>query len=140
LNTILREKIKSIQVHLNTVKAESGKIKFAGNFKYRQLRDLFPSLLKTFLQETDQMPEEEDILEMFIELNMRDIRENRKPEGYNRKGRMRLIFPIGKYEMHLIGNSSTTEVVRITEHLSKMLQKHGIKNTIEWSGPENYLS
>lgn len=119
------------------MKAERGIIKFAPNFKYRQLKNVFPTLLKTFLQETDQMPEEE-ILEMFIELNMRDIRENRKPEGYNRKGRMRLIFPIGKNEIKIIGNSSTTEVVRVTEQLGKMLQRNGIKNTVEWDEAENY--
>lgn len=114
------------------MKAETGHIKFAPTFKYRQLKDAFPELLTVFLQETDQMPEEKEILNMFIELNMMDLRANRKPEGYNRKGRMRLMFPIGSKEMYLSGNSSSTEVVRITERISKMLQKKGIKNTVEW--------
>lgn len=114
------------------VKAEVGHIVFASGFRYRVLKDIFPDLMTTFLQETDQMPEERDILDMFIELNMRDIRANRKPEGYNRKGRMRLIFPIGRKEMFLAGNSSSTEVVRVTEKVSKMLQKKGIKNNLEW--------
>ena len=105
---------------------------FASGFRYRALKEVFPELLTTFLQETDQMPEEKEIIDMFIELNMRDIRANKKPEGYNRKGRMRMIFPIGKKEMFLAGNSSSTEVVRVTEKISKMLQKKGIKNTLEW--------
>lgn len=114
------------------MKAEVGHIIFASGFRYRALKDIFPDLLATFLQETDQMPEEREILDMFVELNMRDIRSNRKPEGYNRKGRMRLIFPIGRKELFLAGNSSSTEVVRVTEKISKMLQKKGIKNSLEW--------
>ncbi|MBX8631952.1 MAG: hypothetical protein KIY12_04965 [Thermoplasmata archaeon] len=114
------------------MKAETGHIIFGSNFRFRQLREVFPELLTSFLQESDQMPEEKEILSMFIEINMMDIRANRKPEGYNRKGRMRLIFPIGRKEMYIAGNSSSTEVVRITEKLSKLLQKKGIKNTIQW--------
>ncbi len=114
------------------MKAEVGHIVFTTGFRYRALKEVFPELITSFLQETDQMPEEKEILDMFIELNMRDIRSNRKPEGYNRRGRMRLIFPIGRKEMFLAGNSSSTEVVRITEKISKMLQKKGIKNNLEW--------
>jgi hypothetical protein len=114
------------------VKAETGHIIFNPGFRYRQLKDIFPELMTVFLQESDQMPEEKEILSMFIEINMMDLRANRKPEGYNRKGRMRLIFPIGRKEMYIAGNSSSTEIVRVTEKLSKMLQKKGIKNTVEW--------
>lgn len=126
------EEIKSVGWMTSAVKAETGHIVFASGFRFRALKEVFPELMTAFLQETDQMPEENEILEMFIELNMRDIRSNRKPEGYNRKGRMRMIFPIGRKEMYLAGNSSSTEVVRVTEKLSKMLQKKGIKNSLEW--------
>lgn len=114
------------------VKALTGHIKFQANFRYRQLAPIFSEIMTVFLQETDQMPEEKDILRMFIELNLRDLRENRKPEGYNRKGRMRLIFPLDAKEMYIQGNSASTEVVRITERIAKLLQKRGVKNTIEW--------
>lgn len=114
------------------MKAETGHIIFSSGFRYRQLKDIFPELMTVFLQESDQMPEEKEILSMFIEINMTDLRANRKPEGYNRKGRMRLLFPIGRKEMYISGNSSSTEIVRVTERLSKMLQKKGIKNTVEW--------
>ena len=33
------------------------------------------------------MPEEEEILQMLIDLNVSDLQQNRKPEGYNRKGK-----------------------------------------------------
>ncbi len=126
------EEVKSPSRLKEVVKAETGHIHFAPGFRYRQLKEVFPELLTVFLQETDQMPEEKEILNMFIELNMMDIRMNRKPEGYNRRGRMRLIFPIDSKELYVSGNSASTEVVRIAERISKLLQKKGVKNTIQW--------
>ncbi|MEM3852478.1 MAG: hypothetical protein QXP70_05700 [Methanomassiliicoccales archaeon] len=118
------------------MKAEAGRIKFGQGFRFRQLKQIFPTLYTTFLQETDQMPEQSEMLDMLLELNMRDIRENRKPPGYNRKGRMRMLFPIGRNEMLLLGNSTSAEVVRVTERMSKLLQKAGIKHTVEWQNSD----
>jgi len=116
------------------MKAETGHIIFKEKFKYKDLQDCFEDVLKAFLNETDQMPDEDEILQMFIRINMMDIEKNRKPEGYNRRGRMKLIFPLtkGRRQFYLRADSKTTEVVRITERLSKMLKKAGIPHTMEW--------
>ncbi len=116
------------------MKAESGHIIFKEKFKYKDLQPVFDTVLTTFLEETDQMPDEDEILQMFLKLNMMDIEKNRKPEGYNRRGRMRLVFPIseGKKQFYVRADSKTTETVRITERLSKLLKKAGIQHTIEW--------
>jgi len=116
------------------MKAESGHIVFKEKFKYKDLEDVFEEVLKTFLEETDQMPDEDEILQMFLRLNMMDIEKNRKPEGYNRRGRMRLVFPIcdGTKQFYVRADSKTTETVRITERLSKLLKKAGVPHTIEW--------
>jgi hypothetical protein len=100
------------------MKAESGHIIFKEKFKYRDLQHCFDELMKVFLEETDQMPDEDEILQMFLRINMMDIEKNRKPEGYNRRGRMRLVFPLTKG--------------RIAERLSKILKKAGIPHAIEW--------
>lgn len=91
-------------------------------------------MLKVFLQETDQMPDEDEILQMFLRINMMDIEKNRKPEGYNRRGRMRMVFPLtkGKKQMYLRADSKTAETVRVTERLSKILKRAGIPHTVEW--------
>jgi hypothetical protein len=80
------------------------------------------------------MPDEDEILQMFLRINMMDIEKNRKPEGYNRRGRMRLVFPLtkGKKQVYLRADSKTTEIVRVTERLSKMFKKAGIPHTVEW--------
>ena len=116
------------------MKAETGHIIFKEKFKYKDLQDCFEDVLKAFLNETDQMPDEDEILQMFIRINMMDIEKNRKPEGYNRRGRMKLIFPLteGKKQLYLRADSKTAEIVRVTERLSKMLKKAGIQHTIEW--------
>jgi hypothetical protein len=116
------------------MKAQTGHIVFKGQFKYKNLSKSFEELLKTFLQETDQMPDEDEILQMFIRLNLMDLSKNRKPEGYNRRGRMRLVFPLteGKKEMYVRADVKTAQVIRVTEQLSKVLKKAGISHSIDY--------
>jgi len=49
--------------------------------RYKDLQDVFEDVLKAFLDETDQMPDEDEILQLFLRINMMDIEKNRKPEG-----------------------------------------------------------
>ena len=72
-----------------------------GKSDYKDLAPVFPDILKMFLEEIGQTPEEEEILQMLIELNMIDLERNRKPEGYNRKGKVRLVFPMDRKEFYL---------------------------------------
>ena len=116
------------------MKAETGHIIFKDKFKYKDVQKCFEELLKAFLDETDQMPDEDEILQMFLRINMMDIEKNRKPEGYNRRGRMRMVFPLtrGKKQFYIRADSMTAETVRITERLSKILKKAGVAHTIEY--------
>jgi hypothetical protein len=118
----------------DTMKAEAGHIIFKDKFKYKDLQGIFEELMVAFLDETDQMPDEDEILQMFLRINMMDIEKNRKPEGYNRRGRMRLVFPLtkGKKQLYIRADSKTAETIRITERLSKILKKGGIPHTVEW--------
>jgi hypothetical protein len=63
-----------------------------------------------------------------------DLSKNRKPEGYNRRGRMRLVFPLteGKKEMYVRADVKTAQVIRVTEQLSKVLKKAGISHSIDY--------
>ncbi|OGS52091.1 MAG: hypothetical protein A3K75_00660 [Euryarchaeota archaeon RBG_13_61_15] len=116
------------------MKAESGHIVFKEKFKYKDLSDVFEELMKAFFEETDQVPEDDEVLQMFLRINMMDIEKNRKPEGYTRRGRMKLVFPLGraKKEFYIRADSKTTEIVRISERLSKILKKGGISHVIEY--------
>ena len=116
-----------------TMRARSGHIKFDKNVKWKNLVSSFRPLFLKFLEETQQLPEDMESVDVLIEENLRDLRNNRKPEGYNREGLMRMIFPISnQVEFYLYGRGKTIEVARVTEQLSRILQKYRLKHTIEW--------
>jgi len=115
------------------MRARSGHFKFDRKVTWKSLVPAFRPLLLKFLEEAQQFPEDPEILEVLVEENLRDLRKNRKPEGYNRDGVMRLIFPISKsVEFYVYGRGKTIEVARVAEQLSRVLQKHRLKHTIEW--------
>ncbi len=115
------------------MKATSGHFLLDEGVEFKDLTGIFPEILTTFLEETDQMPDDEDVLHMFIFLNQQALMRNEKPEGYNRKGRMRMVFPIGSKQFYIKSNISSSEVVRLGEKISKILNKAGIKHTLQWN-------
>ncbi len=118
---------------LHPMRARSGHFKFDRKVKWKNLVPAFRPLLLKFLEETHQLPEDPENVEVLVEENLRDLRKNRKPEGYNREGSMRLIFPISKHvEFYVYGRGKSVEVAWVTEQLSRVLQKHRLKHTIEW--------
>jgi hypothetical protein len=117
----------------NPMKASSGHFVMNDDFQYRDMTDVFPELLKLFLEETDQVPEDPEIMQMFVHLNLIELENNRKPEGYNRKGRMRLIFPTTRMEFYVKGSSKSGEVVRVAEKISKMLTRNGVEHELQWN-------
>jgi hypothetical protein len=115
------------------MKATSGHLILSDDVQYSDLNEVFPEILTTFLEETGQMPEDDDVLKMFIHLNQAELERNQKPEGYNRKGRMRLVFPLDSKEFYIRGNSKSNEVVRISEKISRMLKGASIEHELEWN-------
>ena len=115
------------------MKAISGHFVLKNKKDYRDIAKVFPEVLTTFLEETDQMPEDDEVLRMFIYLNQVELEHNSKPEGYNRKGRMRIVFPLTRKEFYIRGMARSSEVVRITEKLSSILNKAGVDHEIEYN-------
>jgi len=114
-------------------RAQTGHIIFGQNFKWKMLAPVFDDILRTFLKETGQLPQEEEIVNMFVRLNMMDLEKNRKPEGWNRRGRIRMVFPIDeKPQIYLRTNMKSAELVRMTELLSSMLKKAKITHKIRY--------
>jgi hypothetical protein len=116
------------------MRAQSGHIRFDGKVKYSDFLPIYREIFERFLEETDQVPEEEpEYADVLLEQNMLDLRNNRKPEGYNRSGSMRMIFPISDdVEFYFYGRGNDVEVPRVTELVSKMLKKEGLKHKVEW--------
>ncbi len=116
------------------MKARSGHFTFDKKVRYKDLAPVFRTLFVKFLEETAQMPTEKENVEVLVEQNLRDLRKNRKPEGHNREGFMRMLFPIVPkgVQFYIYTRAKTTETVRVAETLSRILTKHRLKHSVEW--------
>lgn len=112
-----------------TMKVYSVNFLLEGKTPYKDLAPVFPDILKMLLEEIGQMPEEEEILQMLIDLNVSDLQQNRKPEGYNRKGKVRLVFPMDRDEFYIKTYIKTQDLTHIANNISNMLTAAGVKFT-----------
>lgn len=123
------------------MKVRSAHIMFEKKMKYRDLSPIFEEMYIRFLDKSGQMPEEEEVLNMLVFENMMDLEKNRKPEGFNRQGKMRMIFPIREkgvefYVYKHYNASKTNDVVKVAESLSHFLTQKGFKHTLDWDQME----
>jgi len=74
---------------------------------------------------------------VLLDENLRDLKGGRKPVGYNRQDPfgLRLIFPLvdeKRVELYFTKPSRCQEVVQITEHVSLLLRRRGIRHSVEY--------
>ncbi len=112
------------------MKVYSSNFVLKGKSDYKDLAPVFPEILKAFLEEIGQMPAEEELFQMHVEMNMVDLLENRKPEGYNRKGKIRMVFPMDRKEFYLKSFSRNTDLGKITQKIASYLDSAGVKYNI----------
>ncbi len=117
------------------MRARSGHIVLGPKVGFRDLEPIFRDLFALFLEESEQTRDDPEFFEIILEENLRDLRNDRKPEGFNRDGTMRLIFPLSeRKEFYLYSNSRSVEVPRVTQALSQLLQQNKIRHEVEWDG------
>ena len=121
------------------VKARSGHLILDGRRSYKDLVRVYPEIHKRVVEANRPfMKEAEPLLpEVLLDENLRDLRRDRKPAGYNRQDAagIRLIFPIpaeGRPEFYFYKAFRAQEVVQITEQVSALLRRRGIKHTVEY--------
>ena len=61
------------------MRARSGHIKFDKKVKWKSLVPAFKPMFLKFLEETQQLPEDMENIDVLVEENLRDLRLNRKP-------------------------------------------------------------
>ena len=97
-----------------------------GQSSYKDLAPVFEDILKFSLQAVDQMPEEEE-MEMIVRINLDDLERDRKPEGYLRKARIRIVFPIDRKEFYIQSyNSKLVDLALLSDHVQSVLKNAGI--------------
>ncbi|MCQ2078830.1 MAG: hypothetical protein MJZ38_02065 [archaeon] len=98
-----------------------------GKSDYKDLAPIFRDILMGTLETADQVPEEEEFT-MILNLNLDDLEQNRKPEGYLRKARVRIVFPMDRKEFFVQSYSpKNVDLARIKADISDILDKAGIK-------------
>jgi hypothetical protein len=116
------------------MRSTTGHIIFPKKMKYLDLVPVYKDIYMKFLKETGQIEEEEDRNHMLVRLNLLDLEKNRKPEGHNRNCRTKMIFPLtdGNVQFYIKGSARSSEVTKVTESLSKLLDDNDYDHTVEW--------
>ncbi len=121
------------------VKARSGHILLDSKRSYRDLVRVYPEIHKRVVEMNRPFVKESDPLlpEVLLDENLRDLKANRKPVGYNRQDAfgLRLIFPIveeRRAELYFTKPARCQEVVQITEQVSALLRRRGIRHQVEY--------
>ena len=98
-----------------------------GKSDYKDLAPVFQDVLTAALIVAEQVPEEEEMT-MIVQLNLGDLELNRKPEGYLRRARIRMVFPIGRKEFYFQSyNSKLVNLNKVRDRVSAILDDAGIK-------------
>ncbi len=102
--------------------------------KWKSMEPVWGDMLRMFFEETRQFTDEPEERDVIIQENMVDIMHNRKPEGFNRDGKMRIVVPLSdRIEFFIYRGVYSDEVRVITEKVSKFLSEKGIKHRVEWN-------
>jgi len=121
------------------VKARSGHLLLDPHRHYRDLVRVYPEIHRRIVEMNRPFVREADPLlpEVLLDENLRDLKGDRKPVGYNRADPfgLRLIFPVAdeqRVELYFTKPTRCQEVVQITEHVSQLLRRRGIRHTVEY--------
>ncbi|MCL4315232.1 MAG: hypothetical protein M1454_05875 [Candidatus Thermoplasmatota archaeon] len=106
---------------------------FDQKFQWKKLEKVFPEIWEMLSKESKLNQEEQTYDNAALELNMREIRNDRKPQGYVRDGaKFRLAFPVDRKEMILYRGFPVENLKETGDVIAKMLKAKGIKFTLEF--------
>jgi hypothetical protein len=121
------------------VKARSGHIILEARRHYSDLLRAYPEIHRRVAEANRPYAKETEpaIPEVLLEENLRDLKADRKPCGYNRADAfgLRLVFPIcdpKRPEFYFSKPLRCQEIVQITEDVSQLLRRRGVRHTVEY--------
>lgn len=118
------------------MKAYSGHIIFNDKITWKSLEKIYPELFDLFIKEAGIQQTEMNIPHIVLQENMIDIKNDRKPEGYNREGKLRFYFTENDNvkQMVIVRDKAvpTEDVREVTEKISKFLSSKKIKHDVDW--------
>lgn len=121
------------------VKARSGHIVLLSPRSYKDLVKVYPEIHRRVAEMNRPFAKEPEpiVPEVLLEENLRDLKRDRKPAGYNRQDAfgLRLVFPIpddGRPEFYFTKPMRCQEVVQVTEQVSTLLRRRSIRHHVEY--------
>ncbi len=118
------------------MKAFTGHIVLSERYSYKNLTEVYPDIHRKVIEAGASTATQEDpsVVDLLLDDNIRAMKADKKPAGINRfdLGGVRLIFPIredGQVEFYISKHSRCPEVVGLTESISSILKKAGLKHT-----------
>ncbi|EQB72662.1 MAG: hypothetical protein AMDU1_APLC00005G0041 [Thermoplasmatales archaeon A-plasma] len=111
----------------------SGHIYFSDDFHWKDLEKAFPEIWDIIAGETKQNQEEAQYDQITLELNLAEIRKDKKPMGYIKDGaKYRMVFPEDRKEMIIYRGGPTEEIRDIVESVTKILKNKKIKFQVDY--------
>ena len=111
----------------------SGHIYFSDEFHWKDLEKAFPEIWDIIAGETKQNQEEAQYDQITLELNLAEIRKDKKPIGYIKDGaKYRLVFPEDRKEMIIYRGGPSEEIRDIVESVTKVLKNKKIKFQVDY--------
>ncbi len=115
------------------MKNYSGHIVFDENFQWKDLEKYFPDMWEIVESESKLNQEEKQFDDILLELNMEEIRKNKKPFGYRRENtRFKMIFPQDKKELTIYRNIISEEIEDLTEKVAHEIRNKKIKYSLKY--------
>ena len=110
----------------------SGHIYFTDEFHWKDLEKAFPEIWDIIAGETKQNQEEAQYDQITLELNLAEIRKDKKPIGYIKDGaKYRMVFPEDRKEMIIYRGGPSEEIRDIVESVTKVLKNKKIKFQVD---------
>ncbi len=115
-------------------KVRSAHFIFDESVKYSDLSPVYPELFRKFLEASNQMPEDPDVVEIWIERDVQDLKKGKKPEGFLKQNAIKMVFPQrdGFVEFYIYMKIKNDEIPAIARKLEPTLKKAGLKYHIEY--------
>ena len=111
----------------------SGHIYFTDEFHWKDLEKAFPEIWDIIAGETKQNQEEAQYDQITLELNLAEIRKDKKPIGYIKDdAKYRMVFPEDRKEMIIYRGGPSEEIRDIVESVTKVLKNKKIKFQVDY--------
>ena len=81
-----------------------------------------------------QLPEDETLVDIWIERDMKELKKGKKPEGFLKQNAIKMVFPVrdDRVEFYIYMKVKNEEIPIIADKLKKTLKKARLKYEIEY--------